>query len=175
MEYCFCPLCGSELILPSKSGSKKPRPACVRCEFIHYGNPKPCVGAVIIKNGKVLLIQRANEPYKYYWDFPGGFLECGELPEEGLRREMMEELSIDISVIRLLGIYPDSYGPKGDATLNIYYLCKVSHGEITPQTEIAEAKWFALDELPRKLAFGHVELVLKTWKKWRDKKSPVLV
>ncbi|MCI0614183.1 hypothetical protein L0244_14445, partial [bacterium] len=55
-------------------------------------------------------------------------------------------------VVGLLGIYPDSYGPKGDSTLNLYYLCKKSYGEIILQDEIAEVKWFDFDKIP-KLAF----------------------
>jgi ADP-ribose pyrophosphatase YjhB (NUDIX family) len=175
MEYRFCPICGSELILASKSGVKKPRLSCVRCEFIHYGNPKPCVGAVIIENGKVLLIQRAIEPYKNCWDFPGGFLEAGELPKDGLQRELAEELKIDVKIVRALGIYPDTYGPGGVATLNIYYLCKILTGEISPnQAEVAAARWFSPDKLPSKLAFGHVKRVLNNLKKLGDRKSVVL-
>jgi ADP-ribose pyrophosphatase YjhB (NUDIX family) len=176
MKYRFCPICGSELVLTSKSDGKKPRPSCTRCEFIYYGNPKPCVGAVIIRSGKVLLIQRAYEPYKHYWDFPGGFLEAGESAEEGLKRELAEELKIDVKIRRALGIYPDTYGPGGVATLNIYYLCKILTGKISPnQAEVAAARWFSPDKLPAKLAFGHVKLVINNWKKLRDRKSVVRV
>lgn len=165
MQYRFCPSCGSELTLSAKTHSKKIRHHCPRCEFVHYENPKPCVGAVIAENGKVLLTRRAYEPYKDHWDFAGGFLESGENPENGLIREVDEELKISVKIGRLLGIYPDFYGPGGDATLNIYYLCKILGGKITPRpNEIAEAKWFALNELPSKLAFGHVKLVLEEWK-----------
>ncbi len=176
MEYRFCPLCGSELILSIKLKSRRTYQSCPRCDFVHYENPKPCVVAVIIKNGKVLLTQRTNTPYKYHWDFPGGFLESGEHPEEGLKRELAEELKISIKILRVLGIYPDTYGPGGVATLNIYYLCKISRGVISPnQTEVAAARWFAPEKLPSKLAFGHVELVMKDWKKWHDRRVTVLV
>ncbi|MGH7597526.1 MAG: NUDIX hydrolase [bacterium] len=176
MEYRFCPLCGSELILSLKLKGTRTYRSCPRCDFVHYENPKPCVGAVIIKNGKVLLIRRANEPFKNHWDFPGGFLEAGEKPKDGLQREIGEELQIDVKIIRVLGIYPDTYGPAGDATLNIYYLCKISRGEITPnQFEIAAAKWVDPDELPPQLAFGHVELVVSDLRKLHVRKHPVLV
>jgi ADP-ribose pyrophosphatase YjhB (NUDIX family) len=176
MEYRFCPLCASELVLLLKSDGKKVRPSCLRCDFVHYGNPKPCVGAVIIKHGKVLLVQRANEPYKHHWDFPGGFLESGEHPKEGLKRELAEELKIDIKIRRTLGIYPDTYGAGGVATLNIYYLCRIALGKISPnQNEIAAAQWFDLEELPSQLAFEHVELVVSDLRKLYDRKHPVLV
>jgi len=88
MQYRFCPWCSSELVLSIKTHSKKSRPHCPCCEFVHYENPKPCVGAVIVKNEKILLTRRAYEPYQNHWDFPGGFLESGENPERGLRREL---------------------------------------------------------------------------------------
>lgn len=75
---------------------------CSECGFVHYKNPKPCVVAVIVGNGKVLLIRRANKPFKNYWDFPGGFLECNEHPKDGLKRELAEELKIRVKVIRFL-------------------------------------------------------------------------
>lgn len=153
MEYRFCPICRSSLISQRKSNEKQNHLSCSACNFIHYKNPKPCIVAVIVKNNKILLIRRANAPYKNYWDFPGGFLECGEYPKVGLKREVAEELNIRVKIIRILGIYPDSYGPEGDSTLNIYYLCKKLPGTIIPQDEIAEARWFDLDKTPRKLAF----------------------
>jgi len=165
MKYRFCPLCGSNLISPPKSNGASEYESCRECGFVNYKNPKPCVGAVIIEDDEVLLTRRANKPFKNYWDFPGGFLESGELPEEGLQRELDEELSIDVKIMRILGIYPDTYGPEGASTLNIYYLCKVSTEEIIPDhVEIAKVKWFAIDTLPSKLAFGHVKLVLEKWK-----------
>jgi len=176
MKYRFCPICGSALILPFRANTEKARSSCSKCDFIHYANPKPCVCAVVIRKGKVLLARRANEPFRDHWDFPGGFLESGERPEDGLRREIDEELKIGIRILRVLGIYPDTYGPGGEATLNIYYLCKIARGEITPvQTEVAAVKWFLPNALPQKLAFGHVELVLQEWRKLQAKKRLVLV
>jgi len=166
MQYRFCPLCGNALNWSIKTHSTKKRLYCARCEFVHYDNPKTCVGAVIAKNGKILLTRRANEPFKDHWDFPGGFLVAGEHSKDGLRRELDEELKIGVKIGRIVGIYPDFYGPDGDATLNIYYLCKIANGEITPRPyEIAEAKWFSPNALPAKLAFGHVQLVLDEWRK----------
>ena len=176
MKYRFCPICGSGLMLLFKANNEKARLSCSQCDFIHYANPKPCVCAVVIRTGKVLLTRRANKPFRDHWDFPGGFLEPDECPEDGLRREIDEELKIGIKILRVLGIYPDTYGPGGEATLNIYYLCKIARGEITPvQTEVAAAKWFLPSALPQKLAFGHVELVLQEWKKLQAKTQLVLV
>ncbi|MDZ7360949.1 MAG: NUDIX hydrolase [candidate division KSB1 bacterium] len=175
MKYRFCPQCGSPLVLKKKSNGEQAYLTCSKCGFVHYNNPKPCVSAVIIRNGKVLLMKRAYEPFKNHWDYPGGFLESGENPQEGLRREVVEELKINVEIIDFLGIYPDTYGPEGDATLNIYYLCKISNGTIDPQAEVAEARWFVLNDLPQKLAFGHVKLVLDEWRKIERRNEPIFL
>jgi ADP-ribose pyrophosphatase YjhB (NUDIX family) len=163
MKYRFCPQCGCPLVLKKKLNGEQAYLTCSKCGFVHYNAPKPCVGAVIVRNGKVLLMKRSYEPFKNHWDYPGGFLESGEKPREGLRREVTEELKIGVEVIDFLGIYPDTYGPEGDATLNIYYLCKITNGTIDPQAEVAEARWFVLNDLPPNLAFGHVKLVLNEY------------
>jgi len=163
MEFRFCPKCRSRLTLKLKANGKIENQPCSKCNFIYYPNPKACVGAVIVEKDKVLLIQRANEPFKDHWDFPGGFLENGERTEEGLEREIGEELRVGVKISHVLGIYKDTYGPGGEETLNIYYLCEIRQGQITPQTEIADVKWFDVNKLPSNLAFGHVRNVLMDW------------
>ncbi|MFH1490346.1 MAG: NUDIX domain-containing protein, partial [Pseudomonadota bacterium] len=56
------------------------------------------VGAVIFKDNKVLLVKRAKEPGKGLWSLPGGALELGESLVDGLKREISEEVSIEIEV-----------------------------------------------------------------------------
>lgn len=165
MEHRFCTLCGHALISHLRVDNGSAHLSCPNCGFVDYKNPKPCVGAVIVKHGKILLARRAREPFKNHWDFPGGFLESGEHPHDGLKREVAEELKIGVKITRLLGIYPDQYGIGGEATLNIYYLCEMSNGVVRPQEEVVDADWFAVDALPPNLAFMHVALVLEDWKK----------
>lgn len=163
MDLRFCPTCGMRI--DPEPGSKNGRPllTCAKCGFIYYNSPKPCVGAVIANNGKVLLIRRANLPYRDFWDFPGGFLDFNEHPEIGLKREVSEELGVEVAVSRLVGLYMDFYRTPKESTLNIYYTCNVTKGEIAPQEEVAEVRWFELTRLPKRLAFNHIESVLEDW------------
>ncbi|NIR49687.1 NUDIX domain-containing protein [candidate division KSB1 bacterium] len=161
MDFRFCPACGAPL--ESKSDNDSNARFCPNCDFTHYDHPKPCAGAVIAKNGDILLIRRANEPYKNCWDFPGGFLEFDEHPEDGLIREVSEELDIKIQVSGLIGLYMDHYGSQKESTLNIYYTCNILNGSITPNHEVSEAKWFSLREVPTNFAFKHAKLVLRDW------------
>ena len=62
---------------------------CLLCSF---ENPKLTATAVIIRDGKMLVAKRNEEPFKGEWDFVGGYVQKNETPEEALRREIREEL-----------------------------------------------------------------------------------
>ena len=137
-----------------------------KCHFIFYQNSKPTASAVIFKGNKVLLAKRAIEPNKNYWDLPGGFLEEGEHPLTGVRREIKEELGVSIKIIKILGIYMDRYLSKYlESTLNIYYLARIKKGKIKPDDDISEARWFAKNTLPKSLAFKSNKEALKDFLK----------
>jgi len=103
MEPKFCLKCGAPLQRCTHENHYHYE--CTACDYIHWLNSRPCVEPVIIQNGKILFTKRALPPYQGYWDIPGGFLELGEDPVEGLHREMMEELGVTLEVIKLIGIY----------------------------------------------------------------------
>ena len=158
MAYRFCPVCGHALQSSPKYHQGKPH--CPKCDFVHFNNPRGCVAAVIQRENTILLVQRAHEPFKLCWDFPGGFLEAGESPQEGLKREIKEELQIEVEPSALFGVYADHYGTGGEPVLIVYYLCRLARGTVRPQEEIADARWFELSALPGALAFNHTQAVL---------------
>ncbi len=163
MDYRFCPMCGHALELPPNGRKDKPR--CLHCNFVHYNNPRACVSAIIHRQNEILFVQRAHEPFKHYWDFPGGFLEAGESPEAGLRREVREELQIEINILKLWKAYADTYGPENTPLVIIYYVCTPGEGMIHQQEEIADVRWFTLNKPPEKLAFNHIPSVLSDLRK----------
>jgi NAD+ diphosphatase len=154
MEYKFCPKCSGELEEVFDNGHLRLK--CSKCAFIFYQNSKPCVSAVIFDKDKILLGKRADEPAKGDWDIVGGFLEPGEHPEDGLRREVKEETGLEITELKLLGMFMDKYPVYNYDTLNIAYLCKV---EGTPKADddVADLKWFRLNEIPQNLAFKNTK------------------
>ena len=100
------------------------------CGESTYLAPKPAsCGVVVDAQGRALLGRRAHEPRAGLWDVLGGFLEPGESPEDGLRRELREEIGVDCTVGRYLGGFADTYGDDGDATLNLAYECRLGDGE----------------------------------------------
>ncbi|HEY2320535.1 MAG TPA: NUDIX domain-containing protein [Solirubrobacteraceae bacterium] len=71
-----------------------PPTTCAGCGQAHYLNPAPCGEAVVVRDEKVLLLRRANDPYRGSWDVPGGFCESDEHPMRAAERELAEELGL---------------------------------------------------------------------------------
>ncbi len=160
-------MCGTKTAWILREGESRPLEICPKCGQVHFRNSKPCAGALIIEDGKLLLIKRNIEPFAGYWDIPGGFLEEGEHPEDGVIRETREETGLIIKPEKILGIYMDNYCGEGSgATLNIYYISRLISGEISPGDDADDARWFKLDNLPKKIAFpDHALKVIKDLKK----------
>jgi 8-oxo-dGTP diphosphatase len=158
----FCPRCGSEL------EREKGRVGCPSCGFIHYANSEPTACALCAdERGRVLLARRANEPFRGYWDLPGGFLEEGEHPLDALRRELREETGLEVEPLDFVGIWTDRYpyGRQVGSTLNLYWTARVVRGSPQAADDVSEVAWFAPDELPgeEELAF-HIADVLRAWR-----------
>jgi ADP-ribose pyrophosphatase YjhB (NUDIX family) len=159
MNYEYCPKCGASLKTRDEHGVD--RLTCSVCGFVFYQNSKPTATALVLDGDKVLLAKRAGEPFKGMWDTPGGFLENGEHPEDGARRELLEETGLTIELQGFLGIFMDTYGENGDATLNICYTAKKISGEEAPQDDVAELRWFPIADTPEKMAFKNGDEMLR--------------
>jgi len=162
----YCPCCAHKLI--NKKIDRESRLYCPVCHFIFYQNSKPTTAAVITQNKKILLTKRAIPPKKDWWDVPGGFLKNGEYPETGIKREMKEELGVEIKIMKLLGIYLDKYEDPSYPpykTLNFCYLVRIIKGKLKPADDVKEAKWFDQNNLPKKVAFKNAEMAIRDWKK----------
>ena len=102
------------------------------------------VAAIILKGAKVFATQRGYGDFKDWWEFPGGKMEAGETPEEALKREILEELSTDISVDEFLCTVEYDY-PKFHLTMHCY-LCSLLR-ETLHLNEHEAAKWLMINEL----------------------------
>lgn len=100
----FCVRCGSPLVCVKESGVD--RRGCEKaCGYIDYDNPTPVVGAIVQMGEDVILVRPPNFPEKFF-GLVTGFLERGERPEEGVVREVKEEIGLDATVVSLVGVYP---------------------------------------------------------------------
>jgi 8-oxo-dGTP diphosphatase len=160
--WTFCPRCRDELT--GDAG----RLECPNCGFVVYASSKPTAGALCVRDGRLLLARRRAEPFRGRWDIPGGFLEEGEDPIAGLRRELKEETGLDVEPERFVGVWMDRYGgdSTGTTTLNMYWTARVVGGEPQPADDVSELRWFDPDALPGRdeLAFENVPLVLAAWR-----------
>lgn len=105
----------------------------------------------------IIFIQRLNPPYGIA--LPGGFVDIGETLEDALVREMKEEVSLDVEIESLLGIYSD---PKRDPrfhTVTAVYICK-SYGIPKAADDAKEVYIYNLDEIPfTELVFDHAKIL----------------
>jgi 8-oxo-dGTP diphosphatase len=109
------------------------------------------VGAVIVQDGRVVLVRRLAEPLKGEWSIPGGMLELGEKLREGTAREALEETGLVVDVGEVLdvfdAIYPDAGGRTQYHYVLIDFVCRPAGGELQASSDAAEVRWVAVDEL----------------------------
>lgn len=102
------------------------------------------VAAVIRKDGSVFATQRGYGDWKGWWEFPGGKIEQGEMPEAALKREIREELQADVSVDEFLCTVEYDY-PTFHLTMHCYFCSLLS--ETFHLNEHEAAQWLQADEL----------------------------
>ena len=150
----FCWRCGAGLL-------EAPPTTCTGCGQAHYLNPVPCGEAVVVRDGKVLLLRRAMDPYRGFWDVPGGFCDGAEHPMHAAERELAEELGLSCRATAYIGAWLDVYGepaPDGIETqcITSAYLMTLTEPGAEPRPNPEEATdygWFDLTALPEDLAF----------------------
>ena len=102
------------------------------------------VAAIIYKDGGYFATQRGYGEFESMWEFPGGKIEPGESREAALKREIMEELGVDIAIENLLCTTEYNY-PSFHLTMHCY-LCSIASGEIELR-EHKSARWLRPEEL----------------------------
>lgn len=157
-----CPRCASSLT------HAPGRVECEACGFVLWAHSSPAVSAFVSDaDGRVLLARRAHEPDAGLWDALGGFLEEGEHPLDGLRREVLEETGLTVEPGPFVGVYMDTYGTEEGAVpvLNLVWEATVSGGEARPADDVSELRWFDRDELPPdgEIAFRWLAPGLRAW------------
>ncbi|MGH2809138.1 MAG: NUDIX domain-containing protein [Actinomycetota bacterium] len=135
----FCPSCASEL----EPGDEPTGYLCPNCGRSWYRNSAPTAGCVIVRDGRALITQRGREPEKGKYDIPGGFLGPGEEPLAGLRREVMEELGVEIDVTMddFVQAVPHEYGPEGEFVLSLGFRARLSSGDPKAADDVADFRW----------------------------------
>ena len=161
----YCPACGSGDI--SFGDIKKI--GCRDCSFTYYHNVAAAVAAILQYDKKIVLIERAKDPGKGKLDLPGGFVDPKESAEEAVKREIKEELGIDLREPGYLGSYPNIYKYEGVIyhTCDLFFYCKI---DALPtdfdKTEIEELILINPFEIPDdKIAFESVREALRLFRR----------
>jgi NAD+ diphosphatase len=139
--FTFCPNCATRLesIARMEDGGEKTRLRCPACEWTHWNNPTPVLAAVIEmadRDGQVLLARNAAWPGRMF-ALITGFMEAGETPEEGIAREVLEETSLVVDSLKLIGVYEFQ---RMNQVIVAYHA--VARGEIVLSPELAEYKLY---------------------------------
>lgn len=109
-----------------------------------------CWALVVNQQDEFLLIKNSK---RGYWEAPGGKVELGEMINDALKREILEETGVDIEVLNNLEIFQCFDEPKNTHWVALGYLAQFKSGEIdiSNDEKIADAKWFKEKELPENI------------------------
>src|SRR5271168_795430 len=147
MEFRFCSVCGDSLLALS-SGPDRGRLGCQRGHFVHYANPAVTAFAFVQRDNQFLVLQRGQEPYGGRWELPGGFVNEGESPAEGVRREIYEETGLRVDTPSIIGAYTSRYGDEGKWTVDVAFHCRASQGELRLSAESSDGAWVEIEHVP---------------------------
>ncbi len=118
---------------------------------LYPDQPVVGVGAVIIKEGKIALIKRGNEPSRGKWTIPGGLVELAESPEQAVIREVKEEISLDVDTPTLIDVVSnvdlDEKGKVKYHYIIIEYLVHVKEGTAQAASDAVELRWVQFEDV----------------------------
>lgn len=135
------------------------------------------MGAVVIRDNAVLLVERAREPHKGYWSLPGGVVETGETLVEAVRREVREETGLQVEPLAVVEIFErilrDAQGRAEYHFVLIDYVCTVAGGDLAPADDVRQACWFARGDLAGiRLTEGSLAVIEKAFRQLAQSVAP---
>lgn len=159
-DYTYCPRCGTKHSLVQHDVSHH---SCTECGQHLWDNPKAAVAVVFLnEKGEILVAERAREPQKNKFDFPGGFIEYNEDPYEATAREVQEETGLHIlSRPELIDTYTHDYGTEESVCDLIMFIPKWE-GSPHAQDDVSSLRWEPISFLEdAKFAWPYSRLLAK--------------
>ncbi len=152
----YCINCGTPVVSRFLFG--KQRAACPACGWIHFEDPKVAAAVLVEQEGRVLLVQRVNEPGQGLWSMPAGFVDAREDPARAAERECLEETGLVVAVTHFMGVVAGREHANG-ADMVLAYRARILGGELRAADDAADAAFFSRDALPP-LAFRATRVML---------------
>jgi NAD+ diphosphatase len=142
-DWRFCPQCAGELrlIAQREDSGDKERMRCAACGWTHWNNPTPVLAAVVQYQDKILLARNAAWQGKIF-ALITGFMEAGESPQDGIRREIKEETNLDAASVQLIGVY--DFQRMNQVIIAYHARCE---GEVLLSPELADYRLFAYEQV----------------------------
>lgn len=130
-----------------------PRPAMTVDAACFY---KPVNGQI-----EVLLIKRGDNPYKGHWALPGGFMEINETSDEAIKRELLEEVGLQVTDVVPCGVYDDVYrDTRSRVVTRSFIVLFCQKPKVVAGDDASEAEWKTVDEAKKLvLAFDHNKIL----------------
>jgi NADH pyrophosphatase NudC (nudix superfamily) len=146
VSYRFCPACATPLqaITAAEDGGDKTRLRCPACGWTHWNNPTPVLAAIVEcvdQGGRVLLARNAAWKHRVF-ALITGFMEAGESPEDGIRREVAEETALETVSTTLVGVHEFLRMNQLIVTYHVQ-----ARGEVRLSPELAEYRLFAPQDI----------------------------
>jgi len=139
--HCYCGRCGTPMSYKTDERAKE----CPSCGLLSYPRISPAMIVAVVRNGRILLARAARFPTAFY-SVLAGFVEPGETLEEAVKREVLEEVGIEVENIRYFGSQP---WPFPDSLMIGFTACYAGGSLSTDDKEILDAGWYAPDNLPQ--------------------------
>ena len=128
-------------------------------------HPVVGVGAVVVRDGRALLVRRAHEPRKGEWSLPGGLLDLGESLVDAARREVKEETGLDVEVGPMIETF-DRVHRDGEGRIRYHFVivdfvCWSNEGEAVAGSDAEAVAWVTADEIDGYGVNAHAKAVIE--------------
>jgi len=162
----YCSACGAEVVLKIPEADNRHRHVCIRCNTIHYSNPKIVTGCIPTWQDRILLCKRAIEPRYGLWTLPAGYMEIGESTVQAAMRETFEEANARVEIQDLYMVIHLPYVNQ----VYLMYRSQLLEEEYSSGEESLEVQLYREEEIPWDLlAFPAIRETLKFY--YQDRKA----
>ena len=140
--------------------------------MIEYKNPTPTVDVILERESKLLMVRRKKDPYKDHLALPGGFVNEGETVEDAIKREAMEETSLEVHPLDILGVYSDPKRDPRKHIVTVVFVGIIVSGDPSANDDAASIEWIEVDSIDqlqqqKMLAFDHAQ-ILRDYRQWKS-------